>query len=96
MRATTQPAQIDDRRDQQPQQIDPRRGHVAVEFPCVNDRGEWQENEAEYRQQQTTVEGPLQVGREVPHQRERHPRKHQNDEQKKARHSQSSVQISEC
>src|ERR1035437_9570492 len=89
MRAATQSAQINDHRDQQPQKIDSRRRHASVQFPCVYDRGERQENEAEYRQHQTTVECALQVGREVPHQRERDARKQQNDEQEEARHSQS-------
>src|ERR1039458_7522514 len=65
MRAATQPAQINYHRDQQPQQINSRRRHAAVQFPCVYDRGERQENEAEYRQHQTTVECALQVGRSI-------------------------------
>jgi len=62
MRTTSQPAQIDDHRDQQPQKIDSHRRHAAVQFPCVYDRGDRQENEAEYRQHQTTMERALQVG----------------------------------
>ena len=89
MRAAAQPAQINDHRDQQPQKIDSRRRHAAVQFPCVYERGERQENEAEYRQHQTTVECALQVRREDPHQHERDARKQQDDEQEEARHSQS-------
>ena len=39
MRAATQPGQINDHRDQQPQKIDSRRRHATVKFPCVYDRG---------------------------------------------------------
>jgi hypothetical protein len=88
MRPATQPTKINYHRNQQPQKIDPRRGHAAVQFPRVNDRGERQENEAEYRQDQTTVECALQVGREKPHQRERDARKQQDNEKQKAGHSQ--------
>jgi len=59
MRAGTQPAQINYHREQQPQEIDSRRRHATVKFPCVYDRGERQENEADYRQHQTTVECAL-------------------------------------
>src|ERR1017187_248537 len=57
MRAATQSAQINYHRNQQPQQINSRRRHAAVQFPCVYDRGERQENEAEYRQHQTAAFG---------------------------------------
>jgi hypothetical protein len=89
MRPAAQAAQIDNHRNQQPQKIDPHRGHAAVKFPCVYDRGERQENEAEYRQRQPTVECALQVGREEPHQHERDARKQQDEEQQEAGHSQS-------
>ena len=59
MRAATQPAQINYHREQQPQEIDSRRRHATVKFPCVYDRGERQENEADYRHHQTTVECAL-------------------------------------
>jgi len=87
MRAPTKPAEINDHRNKQPQKIDPLSRHATVKFPCVYDRGERQENETEYGQHQTTVECALQVGREDPHQHERDPRKHEDDEQEKARHN---------
>ena len=62
MRAAAEPAQINDHGNQQLQKIDPRCRHAVVKFPCVYDRGERQENEAEYGQQQTTVECALQIG----------------------------------
>jgi prepilin-type N-terminal cleavage/methylation domain-containing protein len=89
MRAAAQPAQINYHRDQQPKKIDSCRGHAAVKFPCVYDRGERQENEAEYGDHQTTVECALQVGREEPHQHERDARKQQDKEEQEAGHSQS-------
>lgn len=58
----TEPAEINDHRDQHPQKIDSRHRHMTVNFPRVYDRGERQKNK-EYRQQQTTVECTLQVGR---------------------------------
>ena len=89
MHAATQPAQINYHRDQEPQEIDSRRRHATVKFPCVYDRGERQENEAEYRQHQTTMECALEVGREDPQQHERDAWKQHDDEQEEARHSQS-------
>lgn len=80
MRAASQAAQIDYHSDQQPYQIDPLHRHATVKFPCINDRRERQEKEAEYRQEQAAVECALQVGREEPHQRQHDARKHQNDE----------------
>ena len=72
MRTLAQSAQINYHRDQQPQKIDSRRRHATVKFPCVYDRGERQENKAEYRQHQTTVECVLQVGRVDPSTQARH------------------------
>jgi hypothetical protein len=89
MRAAAEPTQINYDGDQQPQKINSCRRHAAVQFPGVDDRGERQENEAEYRQHQTIVECALQVGREEPQQNERDAWKQQNNEQEEAGHSQS-------
>src|SRR5580658_5894520 len=86
MRAAAEPAQIDDHGDQQPYKIDSRRGHAVVQFPRVNQRGERQENKAEYGQQKAIVERALQVGGKEPQQREHHPRKQKDDEKEEARH----------
>ena len=87
MRSPTQSAEINYHCYQEPEKIYPGRRHAIVKFPCVYDRGERQENEADYRQQQTTVERALQVGREEPHQHERDAWKQQDDKQEEARHT---------
>ena len=61
MRSPSQPSQIDDHRDQQPHEIDSRRRHAAIKLPRVDDCRKRQENEPEYRKQESTVKCTLKV-----------------------------------
>ena len=86
MGAAAESAQIHQQSQQQPKQIDACRRHVIVEFPGIDQRGQRQEDEAKQRQHERAMEGPLQVRREEPHQREHDSRKHQDGDQEQTRH----------
>ena len=80
-------AEINDNRDDEPQNVDAFERHGIVHLPCVNNRGDGKEDEAENRNQQLMVKSALQIVGKEPHQKKYYAWKKQHQENEEARHT---------
>jgi len=73
-------SQIHQRGDQEPEQVDSLDSHMAIDHPGIEQRGERQEDEAQY-EEQDAVEGPVKVLGEKEEERYRHAGKREHHDQ---------------